>query len=86
MPVHILANAVQCLVACLITLRKINQNPNLKVKYKVKCIGIANMRETTIVWSRKTGKPLSGGITWTDTRTAEIVQHLEKMIDEDRKS
>ncbi|KAI5948629.1 GUT1 [Candida theae] len=86
MPVHILANAVQCLIACLITLRKINQNPNLKVKYKVKCIGIANMRETTIVWSRKTGKPLSGGITWTDTRTAEIVQHLEKMIDEDRKA
>ncbi|KAI3406079.2 GUT1 [Candida oxycetoniae] len=85
MPVHILANAVQCLVACLITLRKINQNPNLKVKYKVKCIGIANMRETTLVWSRKTGKPLSGGITWTDTRTAEIVQHLEKMVDEDRK-
>ncbi|EDK45282.1 glycerol kinase [Lodderomyces elongisporus NRRL YB-4239] len=86
MPVHILANAVQCLVACLITLRKINQNPNLKVKYKVKCIGIANMRETTIVWSRRTGKPLSGGITWTDVRTAEIVQHLEKMIDEDRKA
>ncbi|CAK9436969.1 uncharacterized protein LODBEIA_P14610 [Lodderomyces beijingensis] len=86
MPVHILANAVQCLVACLITLRKINLNPNLKVKYKVKCIGIANMRETTIVWSKKTGKPLSGGITWTDVRTAEIVQHLEKMIDEDRKA
>ncbi|RCK59365.1 Glycerol kinase [Candida viswanathii] len=86
MPVHILANAVQCLVACLITLRKINQNPNLKLKYRVRAIGIANMRETTIVWSRKTGKPLSGGITWTDTRTAEIVQHLEKMIDDDRKA
>ncbi|KAG7665834.1 GUT1 [[Candida] subhashii] len=85
MPVHILANAVQCLVACLISLRKINQNPELKIKYKVKAIGIANMRETTIVWSKKTGKPLSGGITWTDTRTAEIVEHLEKMIDEDRK-
>ncbi|KAK6459040.1 Gut1 glycerol kinase [Scheffersomyces xylosifermentans] len=85
MPVHILANAVQCLTACLITLRKINQNVDLKVKYKVKAIGIANMRETTIVWSRKTGKPLSGGITWTDTRTTEIVQHLEKMIDEERK-
>lgn len=86
MPVHILANAVQCLVACLISLRKVNQDPNLKLKYKVKAIGIANMRETTIVWSRKTGKPLSGGITWTDTRTSEIIQHLEKMIDEDRKA
>ncbi|ODV80022.1 glycerol kinase [Suhomyces tanzawaensis NRRL Y-17324] len=85
MPVHILANAVQCLTACLITLRKINQNPALSLKYKVKAIGIANMRETTIVWLRKTGKPLSNGITWTDTRTSEIVQHLEKMIDDDRK-
>lgn len=85
MPVHILANAVQCMIACLITLRKINQNPNLKTKYKVKCMGIANMRETTIIWSRKTGKPLSNGITWTDTRTADIVQHLERMIDDDKK-
>ncbi|KAK6205051.1 FGGY family of carbohydrate kinase [Scheffersomyces amazonensis] len=85
MPVHILANSVQCLTACLITLRKINQNPNLKVKYKVKAIGIANMRETTIVWSRKTGKPLSGGITWTDTRTSEIIQHLERITDEKKK-
>lgn len=85
MPVHILANAVQCLVACLITLRKINQNPSLKIKYRVKCIGIANMRETTIVWDRRTGKPLSNGITWTDTRTSEIVQHLEKMTDDAKK-
>ncbi|CCE79961.1 Piso0_003054 [Millerozyma farinosa CBS 7064] len=86
MPVHILANAVQCLAASLITLRKINQNPALKIKYKVKAIGIANMRETTIVWSRKTGKPLSNGITWTDTRTAEIVQHLERMTDDEKKA
>ena len=85
MPVHILANAVQCLVACLITLRKINQNPELKIKYRVKCIGIANMRETTIVWHKKTGRPLSNGITWTDTRTAEIVQHLENMTDDETK-
>lgn len=85
MPVHILANAVECLVACLITLRKINQNPELKTKYKVKCIGIANMRETTIVWHKKTGRPLSNGITWTDTRTAEIVQHLENMTDQETK-
>lgn len=85
MPVHILANAVQCLVACLLTLRKINSDPKRSVKFKVKAIGIANMRETTIVWLRKTGKPLLGGITWTDTRTTEIVQQLEKMIDEDRK-
>lgn len=85
MPIHILANAVQCLVACLITLQKLNQNPELRIKYRVKSIGIANMRETTIVWSKKTGRPLSNGITWTDTRTAEIVQHLEIMTDEETK-
>lgn len=85
MPVHILANAVECLVACLITLRKINQNPDIKIKYKVKCIGIANMRETTLIWHRKTGKPLCNGITWTDTRTAQIVEHLEHMTDKETK-
>lgn len=85
-PVHILANAVQCLIACLIDLRKINSDENLKIKYKVKCIGIANMRETTIIWSRKTGKPLSNGITWTDTRTQEIVTHLTKITDEETKA
>ncbi|RLV95360.1 Glycerol kinase [Spathaspora sp. JA1] len=85
MPVHILANAVQCLVACLISLAKINENPDLEVKYKVKAIGVTNMRETTIVWSRKTGRPLSPGIVWTDTRTADIIHHLEKMTDEDTK-
>lgn len=85
MPVHILANAVQCLVACLFSLRKINQNPEIKIKYKVKAIGIANMRETTIVWHKKTGRPLSNGITWTDIRTAELVQHLEHMTDQDTK-
>lgn len=86
MPVHVLANAVQCLIACLITLRKINQNPDVKIKYRVRALGIANMRETTIVWLKRTGKPLSNGITWTDTRTAEIVQHLERMTDDDRKA
>lgn len=86
MPVHILANAVQCLVACLIDLRKINENPDVQIKYKIKAIGIANMRETTIVWSKKTGKPLCNGITWTDTRTAEIVQHLQKTTDEETKA
>lgn len=85
MPVHILANVVLCLAACLITLQKLNQNPKLRVKYKVRCIGIANMRETIIVWSRRTGRPLSNGITWTDMRTADIVQHLERTTDEETK-
>ena len=39
-------------------------------------IGIANQRETTIIWSRKTGKPIYNAIVWQDHRTAEICDEL----------
>ncbi|HEY4570564.1 MAG TPA: FGGY family carbohydrate kinase, partial [Kribbella sp.] len=31
-------------------------------------LGIANQRETTVVWNRHTGVPLANAITWQDTR------------------
>ena len=34
-------------------------------------IGIANQRETTIIWNRKTGKPVYNAIVWQDRRTVE---------------
>src|SRR5579864_7452080 len=34
-------------------------------------IGIANQRETTVVWERATGKPIARAIVWQDRRTAE---------------
>src|SRR5579863_795460 len=40
-------------------------------------IGITNQRETTIVWDRKTGKPLANAIVWQDRRTTEICQDLK---------
>jgi glycerol kinase len=33
-------------------------------------IGIANQRETTVVWDRQTGQPLAPAIVWQDRRTA----------------
>jgi len=39
-------------------------------------IGITNQRETTIVWNRKTGKPLYNAIVWQDTRVAPMVAEL----------
>src|SRR5436305_12060966 len=36
-------------------------------------IGITNQRETTVVWDRKTGKPLSNALVWQDTRVADTV-------------
>ena len=34
-------------------------------------IGITNQRETTVLWSRATGKPVAPAIVWQDRRTAE---------------
>ncbi|HCQ78265.1 MAG TPA: glycerol kinase, partial [Leeuwenhoekiella sp.] len=35
----------------------------------IKGIGITNQRETTIVWDKKTGKPVYNAICWLDKRT-----------------
>jgi glycerol kinase len=39
-------------------------------------LGIANQRETTIVWDRQTGRPVHNAITWQDMRTDHIVRAL----------
>jgi glycerol kinase len=39
-------------------------------------LGIANQRETTVIWNRHTGVPLARAITWQDTRTDGIVARL----------
>jgi len=43
--------------------------------------GITNQRETTIAWSRATGKPLCRAIVWTDSRTRSIVQHFQSKLE-----
>jgi len=40
-------------------------------------IGIANQRETTIVWDRQTGEPLHNAIVWQDRRTAAACEQLK---------
>ena len=42
----------------------------------VAAIGITNQRETTVVWNRRTGKPVSRAIVWQDRRTAGICDEL----------
>jgi glycerol kinase len=42
----------------------------------VAAIGIANQRETTIVWNRETGQPIHNAIVWQDRRTADFCQRL----------
>ncbi len=40
-------------------------------------IGITNQRETTILWDRKTGRPIHHAIVWQCRRTAGIVDQLK---------
>ncbi len=52
---------------------------------QIRCIGITNQRETTIVWDRKTGLPIYNAIVWQDRRTGDYCeelkgQHLEEKI------
>ena len=44
----------------------------------IACIGIANQRETTLLWERSTGRPLANAIVWQDRRTTEICEGLER--------
>jgi glycerol kinase len=47
-------------------------------------IGITNQRETTVVWNRKTGKPVSNALVWQDTRVTDYVNALAKAGGQDR--
>ena len=42
----------------------------------ISAIGIANQRETTIVWDRQSGEPICNAIVWQDRRTASMCDHL----------
>jgi len=47
-------------------------------------VGITNQRETTVVWNKKTGKPVYNAIVWQDTRTDLICNELAKDGGQDR--
>ncbi len=44
--------------------------------WRIAGIGITNQRETTVLWDRKTGKPIARAIVWQDRRTAETCRRL----------
>ena len=46
---------------------------------QIAAIGITNQRETTILWDRKTGKPLHPAIVWQCRRTAPDCNTLKKL-------
>lgn len=50
----------------------------------IAAVGVTNQRETTVVWNRKTGKPVYNALVWQDTRTDQICNELAKEGGQDR--
>ncbi|MDR2277634.1 glycerol kinase GlpK [Vagococcus fluvialis] len=44
----------------------------------IKGIGITNQRETTVIWDRKTGKPIYNAIVWQSRQSAPIADQLKE--------
>jgi glycerol kinase len=47
-------------------------------------LGIANQRETSVIWDRATGRPVHNAINWADTRTAQLCHELAEDVGQDR--
>ena len=58
-------------------LKKVIKKASL-LKGKILSIGITNQRETTILWNKKTGKPVYNAIVWQDRRTHEYCEKLKQ--------
>jgi len=69
---EIFVNSVACCEAAL-------QKAKLSAS-AIRAIGISNQRETTIIWSKLTGKPIYPAIVWQDRRTAEMCRQYAQKI------
>lgn len=68
-PIEILNTQLQ-------TLNDLINNYNINV-LEIESIGITNQRETTVLWNRKTGKPVYNAIVWQDNRTSDFCEDLK---------
>ena len=59
------------------------QQRNLRPR-DLAAIGITNQRETTVVWNRKTGKPVTNALVWQDTRVSDYVSEFTRQGGQDR--
>ena len=69
-------NADEILSTTINTVKNAIQNAALE-STDIKAIGITNQRETTILWDKKTGKPIHNAIVWQDRRTAKSCEDLK---------
>src|SRR5512147_125232 len=59
------------------TIREALNRGNLRAG-EISAIGIANQRETMVLWDRRTGKPIYNAIVWQCRRTADFCKELRE--------
>jgi glycerol kinase len=59
------------------TIREALNRANLQAG-EISAIGITNQRETTVLWDRRTGKPIYNAIVWQCRRTADFCKELQE--------
>jgi glycerol kinase len=59
------------------TIRQALDRANLRAS-EISAIGMANQRETMVVWHRRTGKPIYNAIVWQCRRTADFCKELQE--------
>lgn len=52
-------------------------------RHDIAGIGIANQRETSIIWNLRTGRAIHNALVWQDTRTQDIVDAREESLGSD---
>src|SRR5579885_3524998 len=67
-PMEILSVQISCIQDCL---KAASVSPE-----EVACVAITNQRETTVVWDRRTGKPIYNAIVWQCRRTQDLSEKL----------
>ena len=69
----VMQDANEIWISTLAVLNRILLSPNIDVN-QIKGIGIANQRETTLLWDKKTGRPLDLAIVWQSRQTESICE------------
>ncbi|CAJ0606356.1 unnamed protein product [Cylicocyclus nassatus] len=68
-PIEIVSTVKECIIKVADKLQQLGISLE-----EIKSVGIANQRETTIVWNSETGEPLYNAIVWLDNRTSSLAE------------
>ena len=74
-PGHVLHDAEEIWESVSFCIDKALQKAKINIS-QIDAIGITNQRETTVLWDKKTGKPVHKAIVWQSSQTKEICDEL----------